>query len=74
MPVLTALRDMSESTRITDKGQVTIPKDLREKYHIQPGDEVIWIDTDERDGIVVKKRTRNRGRGPRSGIQEARRT
>lgn len=63
MPVLTALRDMSESTRITDKGQVTILKDLRKKYHIQPGDEVIWIETDERDDIGVKKRTRNRGRG-----------
>jgi len=52
---------MSESTRITEKGQATIPKPLREKYDLEPGDEVIWMDTDE--GIVVKKRTRTGGRG-----------
>lgn len=52
---------MSNSTRVTEKGQATIPKDLREKYDLEPGDEVIWIDTDE--GIVVKKRTRTSGRG-----------
>jgi len=52
---------MSRSTRITEKGQTTIPKTLREKYDIKPGDEVIWMDTD--DGIVVKKRTRTAGRG-----------
>jgi AbrB family looped-hinge helix DNA binding protein len=52
---------MSESTRVTEKGQTTIPKELREKYSIEPGDEVVWIDTDE--GIVVKKRTRTGARG-----------
>jgi len=52
---------MSKSTRVTEKGQATIPKELREKYGLEPGDEVIWMDTDE--GIVVKKRTRTRGRG-----------
>jgi len=52
---------MSESTRVTEKGQATIPKELREKYGLNPGDEVVWMDTDE--GIVVKKRTRTGGRG-----------
>ena len=52
---------MSKSTRVTEKGQATIPKQLREKYDLEPGDEVLWIDTDE--GIVVKKRTRTGGRG-----------
>lgn len=52
---------MSESTRITEKGQTTIPRELREKYDLDPGDEVVWLDTD--DGIVVKKRTRTSGRG-----------
>jgi AbrB family looped-hinge helix DNA binding protein len=52
---------MSKSTRVTEKGQTTIPKDLREKYDLEPGDEVVWVDTDE--GIVVKKRTRAGGRG-----------
>ncbi|WP_435197062.1 AbrB/MazE/SpoVT family DNA-binding domain-containing protein [Natronomonas sp. EA1] len=52
---------MSQSTRVTEKGQTTIPKELREKYDLDPGDEVVWIDTDE--GIVVKKRTRTGARG-----------
>ncbi len=52
---------MGEPTRVTEKGQVTIPKRLREKCDLNPGDEVVWMDTD--DGIVVKKRTRTSGRG-----------
>ena len=52
---------MSKSTRVTEKGQATIPKELREKYDLDPGDEVVWMDTDE--GIVVKKRTQSSGRG-----------
>lgn len=52
---------MSDTTRVTEKGQATIPKELREKYDLDPGDEVVWIDTDE--GIVVKKRTRTGARG-----------
>lgn len=55
------LLDMSKATRVTEKGQATIPKHLRDKYDLDPGDEVVWIDTD--DGIVVKKRTRTGGRG-----------
>ncbi|WP_101295098.1 AbrB/MazE/SpoVT family DNA-binding domain-containing protein [Halegenticoccus soli] len=52
---------MSKSTRITEKGQATIPKELRDKYDLEPGDEVVWLDTEE--GIVVRKRTRTAGRG-----------
>jgi AbrB family looped-hinge helix DNA binding protein len=52
---------MSKSTRVTEKGQATIPEHLREKYDLKPGDEVVWMDTD--DGIVVKKRTHTSGRG-----------
>lgn len=52
---------MSESTRITEKGQTTIPKELREKYNLEPGDEVVWEDTE--DGIVLKRRTSTSGRG-----------
>lgn len=52
---------MAESTRVTEQGQATIPKDLREKYDLEPGDEVVWIDTD--DGIAVKKRTYPDARG-----------
>lgn len=52
---------MSKSTRVTEKGQATIPKELREKYDLESGDEVVWIDTGEE--IVVKKRSRTGGRG-----------
>lgn len=52
---------MSKSTRVTENGQATIPKDLREKYGLKPGNEVIWKDTDE--GILVTPRTRTGGRG-----------
>lgn len=52
---------MSKATRVTEKGQATIPQEIREKYDIEPGDEVVWMDTTE--GIVVQKRTRSAGRG-----------
>ncbi|MDZ7731686.1 MAG: AbrB/MazE/SpoVT family DNA-binding domain-containing protein [Natrialbaceae archaeon] len=49
------------ATRITEKGQTTIPKPLREKYGLEPGDEVVWRDTDA--GIVLEKRTSSEARG-----------
>lgn len=51
-----------ESTsRVTDKGQTTIPKPLREKYGISPGDEVRWIDTE--NGIRLVKAEQSSARG-----------
>lgn len=47
--------------RVTDKGQVTIPKDLRDELGIAPGTEVVFA----RDGeaIVLRKTTgSHRGR------------
>lgn len=52
---------MSETTKVTEKGQTTIPQELREKYGIEPGDEVEWLETDE--GLVLKKVADDRGRG-----------
>jgi AbrB family looped-hinge helix DNA binding protein len=52
---------MSTTSRVTDKGQTTIPKELRQKYGIEPGDTVIWDDTD--DGIVIRKVIDDAGRG-----------
>lgn len=40
-------------SRVTEKGQVTIPKEIREKLGIQPGDEVVFEETDV--GYVVRK-------------------
>lgn len=50
-----------ETTRVTRKGQVTIPKDVREEYGLEEGDEVLWQLTEE--GIRVRKATRSAGRG-----------
>jgi AbrB family looped-hinge helix DNA binding protein len=52
---------MSETTKVTDKGQTTIPQELREKYGIEPGDEVEWNETE--NGLVLKKVADDRGRG-----------
>jgi len=56
---------MGETTRITRKGQTTIPQELREEYGLEPGDTVVWEDTD--DGIVVKKHDRTEARGLLTG-------
>jgi AbrB family looped-hinge helix DNA binding protein len=40
-------------SRVTEKGQVTIPKEIREELGIQPGDEVTFEPTDT--GYVVRK-------------------
>ncbi|WP_247729658.1 AbrB/MazE/SpoVT family DNA-binding domain-containing protein [Halovivax limisalsi] len=52
---------MAETTRVSQKGQATIPQSLREKFDIEPGDQVVWKETD--DGIVLKKREPSSGRG-----------
>jgi AbrB family looped-hinge helix DNA binding protein len=50
-----------ETTRITRKGQVTIPKKLREEFGLEEGDEIRWEKTE--DGIRVRKATQSTGRG-----------
>lgn len=47
--------------RVTDKGQVTIPKELRDAFGIGPGSEVAF----ERDGdtIVARKMSSGATRG-----------
>jgi AbrB family looped-hinge helix DNA binding protein len=50
-----------KTTRITRKGQVTIPKELREEFGLEEGDELLWQKTEE--GIRVRKTTRSAGRG-----------
>ena len=43
---------MSYKSRLTSKGQITIPKALREKFRMQEGDEVVMLPSEE--GIVMK--------------------
>lgn len=49
------------TTRVTRKGQVTIPKHLREEYDLEEGDEIRWEKGE--NGIKVRKATRSAGRG-----------
>jgi AbrB family looped-hinge helix DNA binding protein len=51
----------TETTQVTRKGQVTIPKELREEYGLEEGDEVVWKHTDE--GIIIRKANRSSARG-----------
>jgi len=41
--------------RITSKGQVTIPIQVRERYGLHPGDEIEFVD-DEGGPRVIKRR------------------
>lgn len=49
--------------RVTEKGQVTIPKEIRERLGIGPGSEVDFV---ERDSVVVLEK---RETAPRQGEQ-----
>ena len=50
-----------KTTRVTRKGQVTIPKELRDEFGLEEGDEVRWEKTE--DGIQIRKATQSTGRG-----------
>lgn len=39
--------------KVTSKGQVTIPKNVREELGLRPGDEITFEETDE--GYVIRK-------------------
>lgn len=47
---------MTETT-ITKKGQITIPKSLREKMHLNSGDKLEWT---EEDGKIILKKVRSK--------------
>jgi AbrB family looped-hinge helix DNA binding protein len=47
---------MTETT-ITDKGQVTIPKSLRDKLNLNSGDKLEWT---EEDGKLILRKVRSK--------------
>ena len=44
-----------QSVKISKKGQITIPKELREKFNFKEEDEIILIETN--DGILIKPKS-----------------
>jgi AbrB family looped-hinge helix DNA binding protein len=49
----THLTDMNMQTKMSGKGQVVIPKDVRDRFHFGPGDA---LDVVERpDGVLLRK-------------------
>ena len=64
---------MAKRSTVGPKGQITLPKDLREQYHLLEGEEVVLVE--ERDGILVKHpqeslRGRFRGRFDFEGLED----
>lgn len=43
---------MTKTVTIGSKGQITLPKALRDKYHLEEGETVVILDSG--DGIFVK--------------------
>jgi antitoxin PrlF len=43
---------LSYQATITSKGQLTLPKDLRKRFHLEEGEKVVLIPTEE--GIMLK--------------------
>lgn len=43
---------MAKSATVSSKGQITLPKELREKYHLKEGERVAILDASE--GILIK--------------------
>lgn len=48
-----ATSDVPEETRVSDRGMVTIPADIRRRLDIEAGDKLRWDVTDE-GGLVVE--------------------
>ena len=44
--------DSMDTTKLSSKGQVVIPKALRDALHWEPGLELTWVTTD--DGLMLK--------------------
>ncbi len=43
---------MAKSATISSKGQITLPKELRDKYHLREGETATVLDAGE--GILIK--------------------
>ena len=53
--------DTTETTRVSQKGQTTIPKPVREELGIEPGDTVEWETSSE--GVHLSRRSTSKTKG-----------
>jgi AbrB family looped-hinge helix DNA binding protein len=44
---------MAHSSTVSSKGQITLPKPLRDRHHLRTGEIVIILDSE--DGIVIRR-------------------
>jgi len=59
-------------SRVTSKGQVTVPKEVREKMGLKPGDEVDFEET--QDGVLISKHIEENPFEKWRGVDEAEET
>ena len=51
-----------EISRVTSKGQITIPVEIRKKLNLKTGDEVVFIEDGDRViGVVIMSRSYSQG-------------
>lgn len=41
-----------ELAKVTSKGQITIPAEIRKKLHLKPGDKVLFVEQDDRITVM----------------------
>lgn len=46
------ITEMSHSSTVSSKGQITLPKTLRDRHHLKGGETVLILDSEE--GIVIR--------------------
>jgi len=43
---------LAGSSRVTSRGQITIPQDLRDKHNVKPGDTIYFLE--ENGNLILK--------------------
>jgi AbrB family looped-hinge helix DNA binding protein len=52
---MVAQKTLRGSSRVTAKGQITIPLEIRDEFNIKPGDTVYFITEGETPKLVLQK-------------------
>ncbi|HTT35815.1 MAG TPA: AbrB/MazE/SpoVT family DNA-binding domain-containing protein [Thermoplasmata archaeon] len=60
---------MATTVTISSKGQITLPKELRDRHHLGAGEEALVVDTEA--GILIRPRPRQKLYGLLKGRIEA---